>query len=42
MSIVDKFRSTAATMSDGFFAGIFLDYALKKVITLLAVILDYS
>ena len=42
MGIVDSFRSTADTMSGGFFAGIFLGYALKKVMKLLAVILDYS
>jgi uncharacterized membrane protein (Fun14 family) len=38
MSIIDIFGSTAATMGGGFFAGILIGYALKKVIKLLAVI----
>ncbi len=38
MSIVESFGSTAATMGGGFFAGILIGYALKKVIKLLAII----
>jgi uncharacterized membrane protein (Fun14 family) len=35
---IDNFAPTLATMSGGFFAGILIGYALKKVIKLLAVI----
>jgi uncharacterized membrane protein (Fun14 family) len=38
MSIVDSFGSTAATLGGGFFVGILIGYALKKVIKLVAVI----
>jgi uncharacterized membrane protein (Fun14 family) len=38
MSILDSFGPTAATMGGGFFVGILIGYALKKVIKLLAVI----
>jgi uncharacterized membrane protein (Fun14 family) len=38
MSIVESFGPTAATLGGGFFAGIIIGYALKKVIKLLAVI----
>jgi uncharacterized membrane protein (Fun14 family) len=38
MSIVETFGSTAATMGGGFFVGVLIGYALKKVIKLLAVI----
>jgi uncharacterized membrane protein (Fun14 family) len=38
MSIVESFAPTAATMGGGFFVGILIGYALKKVIKLLAVI----
>ena len=37
-SIVDSFGPTAATMGGGFFVGILIGYAVKKVIKLLAVI----
>ena len=37
-SIVETFGPTAATMGGGFFAGVLLGYALKKIIKLLAVI----
>jgi uncharacterized membrane protein (Fun14 family) len=37
-SIVESFASTAATMGGGFFAGILIGYALKKVIKIVAVI----
>ena len=37
-SIVESFGPTAATMGGGFFVGILIGYALKKVIKLLAVI----
>jgi uncharacterized membrane protein (Fun14 family) len=38
MSIVENLGSTAATISGGFFVGILIGYALKKVIKLLSVI----
>jgi uncharacterized membrane protein (Fun14 family) len=38
MNIVDTFGATAATLGGGFFAGVLIGYALKKVIKLLAVI----
>jgi uncharacterized membrane protein (Fun14 family) len=38
MSIIESFRSTAATIGGGFFVGILIGYALKKVIKLVAVI----
>ena len=38
MSIVESFASTAATIGGGFFVGILIGYALKKVIKLAAVI----
>jgi uncharacterized membrane protein (Fun14 family) len=38
MSIVDSLTSIAATMSGGFFVGILIGYALKKVIKVVAVI----
>jgi uncharacterized membrane protein (Fun14 family) len=34
----DNFSSTAATMRGGFFVGVLIGYALKKVIKLVAVI----
>ena len=37
-SIVENFGSTAATMGGGFFVGVLIGYALKKVIKLAAVI----
>jgi uncharacterized membrane protein (Fun14 family) len=37
-SIVESFGPTAATMSGGFFVGILIGYALKKVIKLIAII----
>jgi uncharacterized membrane protein (Fun14 family) len=37
-SIVENFGPTAATMGGGFFVGLLLGYALKKVIKILAVI----
>ena len=38
MSIVESFGPTAATLGGGFFAGILIGYALKKVIKMVAVI----
>jgi uncharacterized membrane protein (Fun14 family) len=38
MSIAETFGPTAATLGGGFFVGILIGYALKKVIKLLAVI----
>ena len=38
MSIVESFGPTAATMGGGFFVGILIGYALKKVIKFLAII----
>jgi uncharacterized membrane protein (Fun14 family) len=37
-SIVESFGPTAVTMGGGFFVGILIGYALKKVIKLLAII----
>jgi uncharacterized membrane protein (Fun14 family) len=37
-SIVESFGPTAATLGGGFFVGILIGYALKKVIKILAVI----
>jgi uncharacterized membrane protein (Fun14 family) len=39
MSIVDSFGPAAATLGGGFFVGILIGYALKKVIKIVAVIL---
>src|SRR5918992_1694555 len=39
MSIIESFGPTAATMGGGFFVGILIGYALKKVIKLLAIII---
>jgi uncharacterized membrane protein (Fun14 family) len=38
MSIIESFGPTVATLGGGFFVGILIGYALKKVIKLLAVI----
>ena len=38
MSIVESFGSTAATMGGGFFVGVLIGYAVKKVIKIVAVI----
>jgi uncharacterized membrane protein (Fun14 family) len=38
MSIVENFRQTVATLGGGFFVGIVIGYALKKVIKIVAVI----
>jgi uncharacterized membrane protein (Fun14 family) len=38
MSIVESFGPTAATMGSGFFVGVLIGYALKKVIKLVAVL----
>jgi len=38
MSIADNFGSIGATIGGGFFAGILLGYALKKVIKMLAIV----
>jgi uncharacterized membrane protein (Fun14 family) len=38
MSIVESFGPTAVTLGGGFFVGILIGYALKKVIKLVAVI----
>jgi uncharacterized membrane protein (Fun14 family) len=38
MSIIESVGSTIATMGGGFFVGVLIGYALKKVIKLLAVI----
>ena len=37
-SIVDSFGPTAATLGGGFFVGVLIGYALKKVIKLVAII----
>jgi uncharacterized membrane protein (Fun14 family) len=41
-SIVESFGPTAATLGGGFFVGILIGYALKKVIKLVVVIVGYS
>jgi uncharacterized membrane protein (Fun14 family) len=38
MSIIESFGSMAATMGGGFFVGLLIGYAIKKVIKLLAII----
>lgn len=38
MSIIEGVGSTAATMGGGFFVGVLIGYALKKVIKMVAVI----
>ncbi len=38
MNIVESFGPTAATMGGGFFVGILIGYALKKVIKIVAVL----
>jgi uncharacterized membrane protein (Fun14 family) len=38
MSIVDSLVPTAATLSGGFFIGVLIGYALKKVVKIVAVI----
>jgi uncharacterized membrane protein (Fun14 family) len=38
MSIVESFAPTSATIGGGFFAGILIGYALKKVIKIVAII----
>jgi uncharacterized membrane protein (Fun14 family) len=38
MSIIETFGPTAATLGGGFFAGVLIGYALKKVIKIAAVI----
>jgi uncharacterized membrane protein (Fun14 family) len=38
MNIVESLGSTAATMGGGFFVGILIGYALKKIIKLLSII----
>jgi uncharacterized membrane protein (Fun14 family) len=37
MNIVESLESTAATMGGGFFVGVLIGYALKKVIKVVAV-----
>jgi uncharacterized membrane protein (Fun14 family) len=39
MSIVESFGPTAATLGGGFFVGILIGYALKKMIKLVAMII---
>ena len=38
MSIIESFLPTAATLGSGFFIGVLIGYAVKKVIKLRAVI----
>ena len=38
MTVIESFGQTAATLGGGFFVGILIGYALKKVIKLVAVI----
>jgi uncharacterized membrane protein (Fun14 family) len=39
LSIVESFAPTAATLGGDFFVGIFIKYALKKVIKILSIII---
>jgi uncharacterized membrane protein (Fun14 family) len=39
LSIVENFGSTAATVGGGFFVGVLIGYALKKVIKIVAVLI---
>ena len=41
MSIIDSFGPAAAAMGGGFFVGVLIGYALKKVIKLAAVIVGF-
>jgi uncharacterized membrane protein (Fun14 family) len=41
MNIVETLGPAAATLGGGFFVGVLIGYALKKVIKLVAVYLDY-
>ena len=41
MSIVETFWPTAATLGGGFFVGVLIGYALKKVIKMVAVIVGF-
>ena len=38
MSIIESFAPSAATMGSGFFVGILIGYALKKVIKIVAIV----
>jgi uncharacterized membrane protein (Fun14 family) len=38
MTIIESFGATAATIGGGFFVGVLIGYALKKVIKMVAVI----
>jgi uncharacterized membrane protein (Fun14 family) len=38
MNIVESFGPTAATLGGGFFVGVLIGYALKKIIKIVAVI----
>ena len=38
MTVIESFGQTAATLGGGFFVGILIGYALKKVIKIVAVI----
>jgi uncharacterized membrane protein (Fun14 family) len=42
MNSIESFGPTAATLGGGFFVGILIGYALKKVIKLVVVIVGYS
>ena len=42
MGSFDSFGTSAATMGGGFFVGILIGYALKKVIKIVAIVVDYS
>jgi uncharacterized membrane protein (Fun14 family) len=42
MNIVESFGPTAATLGGGFFVGVLIGYALKKIIKIAAIVLGYS
>jgi uncharacterized membrane protein (Fun14 family) len=40
MTVIESFAPTAATLGGGFFVGVLMGYALKKVIKLVAVVVE--
>jgi uncharacterized membrane protein (Fun14 family) len=38
---IDSFSSVATTIGGGFFGGLLIGWALKKVIKMLAIVVDY-
>jgi uncharacterized membrane protein (Fun14 family) len=42
MNSFESFGPAVATLGGGFFVGILIGYALKKVIKIVAIVVDYS